>query len=181
MIRPVWSESSSPRHVLALRTNQRMIHTMSCKGKLSQRSCRGYSRRRRFSCNSQRVRRHARNRRLESKGYHARRRFHYRCRTALPVSTEDQKLQNHSDGVGANSAPVNMWVGSDPWSCHRRDCGRGKARQSARRRSGRGAGTEIITQGKEVHFLRKLFFVSGWINAASHLWSYRAQYSDQGS
>ncbi len=69
------------------------------------------------------------------------------------VSTEDQKLQNHSDGVGANQR-TGQYVGGGAilGAVIGAIAGGGKgAAIGAVAGAGAGAGTEIITQGKEVH------------------------------
>jgi hypothetical protein len=69
------------------------------------------------------------------------------------VSTEDQKLQNHADGVGANKR-TGQYVGGGAvlGAVIGAIAGGGKgAAIGAVAGAGAGAGTEIITQGKEVH------------------------------
>ncbi len=69
------------------------------------------------------------------------------------VSTEDQKLQNNSDGVGANKR-TGQYVGGGAvlGAVIGAIAGGGKgAAIGAVAGAGAGAGTEIITQGKEVH------------------------------
>jgi len=69
------------------------------------------------------------------------------------VSTEDQKLQNHADGVGANQR-TGQYVGGGAilGAVIGAIAGGGKgAAIGAVAGAGAGAGTEIITQGKEVH------------------------------
>jgi hypothetical protein len=69
------------------------------------------------------------------------------------VSTEDQKLQNHADGVGANQR-TGQYVGGGAilGAVIGAIAGGGKgAAIGAVAGAGAGAGTEIITQGKAVH------------------------------
>ncbi len=69
------------------------------------------------------------------------------------VSTEDQKLEGHADGVGANQR-TGQYVGGGAilGAVIGAIAGGGKgAAIGAVAGAGAGAGTEIITQGKEVH------------------------------